>query len=104
MATPIPDIDDETGRLSLLMVLDENKQFRVAKIEAFGPDPKMEALLKSKFKPGDVLNSQLIENVLAEHKSSLPPDVSIEDVDLRRNVRRGTVNLQFNFQACEPRR
>jgi outer membrane protein assembly factor BamA len=101
VATPITDIDDETGRISLMMELDQEKQFRLAKIEVFGTNPNMVALVQSKFKPGDVVNSQLIKDFLTENKSSLPPDVSFQDVDFHRNVNIGTVDLRFNFQTCE---
>jgi len=57
VATPLTDINDETGRISLIMELDQEKQFRLAKIEVLGTDPKMVALVKSKFKPGDVFSS-----------------------------------------------
>jgi outer membrane protein assembly factor BamA len=101
VATPVTDIDDETGRISLMMELDQEKQFRLAKIEVLGTDPNMVALVKSKFKGGDVFNGQLIKSFLAENKSSLPPDVSSQDIDLHRDINRGTVDMQFNFQTCE---
>ncbi len=100
VATPLTDSSDQTGPISLIMELDQEKQFRLAKIEVLGTDPNMVALVNSKFKPGDRFNSQLIERFLAENKSSLPPDVSLEDIDFHRNVRAGTVDLRFNFQAC----
>jgi outer membrane protein assembly factor BamA len=101
VATPLTDIDDETGRISLIMELDQEKQFRLAKIEVFGTDANMVALVKSKFRPGDVFNSQLIKSFLAENKSSLPPDVSFQDIDLHRDINHGTVDMRFNFQTCE---
>jgi hypothetical protein len=101
VATPLTDIDDETGRISLIMELVQEKQFRLAKIEVFGTDANMVALVKAKFKPGDVFNSQLLRSFLAENKSSLPPDVSFQDIDLHRDISRGTVDMQFNFQTCE---
>lgn len=101
VATPITDIDDETGRISLIMELDQEKQFRLAKIEVLGTDPQMVALVKSKFKPGDVVNSQLIKSFLAENESSLPPGVSFQDIDLHRDINRGTVDMRFNFQTCD---
>jgi hypothetical protein len=101
VATPLTDIHDETGRISLIMELDQEKQFRLAKIEVLGTDPNMVALVKSKFKPVDVFSSQLIERFLAENKSSLPPDVSFHDIDLHRDINHGTVDMRFNFQTCE---
>jgi hypothetical protein len=101
VATPIIDIDDDTGRISLMMELDQEQQFRLAKIEVLGTDPNMAALVKSKFKPGDIFNSQLVKSFLAENKLSLPPGVSFQDVDLQRNLKSATVDMRFNFQTCD---
>jgi len=101
VATPLTDINDQTGRISLIMELDQERRFRLAKIEVFGTHPNMVALVNSKFKPGDVFNSPLIKSFLAENKSSLPPDVSFQDIDLHRDINRGTVDMRFNFQICE---
>jgi len=101
VATPLTDIDDIRQRISLLMELDQQKQFRVASVEVYGLDQKTETLLKSKLKPGDVYNWQVVEDFLKQNASALPPDISPSDIELRRNVKRGTVDLRFNiFQGC----
>ena len=84
---------------SLVMELAQQKQFRLAKIEVFGPNPAVETLLKSKLKPGDAYNWKAIEDFLKENKVLLPPNISPEDLELRRNVKDGTVDLRFNFAA-----
>jgi hypothetical protein len=94
------DIDGEHQRILLTLEIDEGKQFRIGKVEVFGPNPRMEDLLKSTLKPGEIYNDQALQNFLKEHKSSLPPDVSFEDMEFRRNVPRGIVDLRFNFQSC----
>jgi outer membrane protein assembly factor BamA len=100
VVTPLVDTDDERRRVSFVMEVDQEKQFRLAKIEVFGPNPNVEELLKSKLKPGDIFNIRLIRDFLAENKLSLPPDVSLEDMEFNRNVGAGTVDLRFNFQTC----
>lgn len=101
VATPLTDIDDSRPRISLVMALDQQKQFRVASVEVFGLDQKMETLLKSKLKPGDVYNWQVVEDFLKQNASALPPDISPSDIELHRDVRRGTVDFRFNiFQGC----
>jgi outer membrane protein assembly factor BamA len=100
VAEPLTEIDDGSEhRISLVMELDQQKQFRLAKIELFGPNPAVETLLKSKLKPGDVYNWKAIENFLKENEALLPPNISPEDLELRRNVKDGTVDLRFNFDA-----
>jgi outer membrane protein assembly factor BamA len=101
VATPLADIDDSHQRISLVMELDQQKQFRVASVEVYGLDQKMETLLKSKLKPGDVYNSRVVEDFLKQNASALPPDISPSDIELHRDVRRGTVDFRFNiFQGC----
>jgi outer membrane protein assembly factor BamA len=101
VATPLTDIDDSRQRISLVMALEQQKQFRVASVEVFGLDLRMEALLKSKLKPGDVYNWQVVEDFLKQNASALPPDISPSDIELHRDVRRGTVDFRFNiFQGC----
>jgi outer membrane protein assembly factor BamA len=98
---PLTDIDDSRQRISLVMELDQQKQFRVASVEVFGLDVKMETLLTSKLKPGDVYNSQVVEDFLKQNASALPPDTSPSDIELHRDVRRGTVDFRFNIsQGC----
>lgn len=100
VVSAITYIDNERGRVSLMMELDQQKQFRLGKIEVFGLDPRAENLLSSTLKLGDTVNIQLIRNFRTDNKSSLPADVSLEDTEFQRNVRAGTVDLRFNFQAC----
>jgi outer membrane protein assembly factor BamA len=101
VATPLTDIDDSRQRISLVMALEQQKQFRVASVEVYGLDQKMETLLKSKLKPGDVYNWQVVEDFLKQNASALPPHISHLDIELHRDVRRGTVAFRFNiFQGC----
>jgi outer membrane protein assembly factor BamA len=101
VTTPLTEIDDSRQRVSLVMEVDQQKQFRVASVEVHGLDQKMETLLKSKLKPGDVYNWQVVEDFLKQNASALPPDISPSDIELHRDVKKGTVDLRFNiFQGC----
>jgi outer membrane protein assembly factor BamA len=101
VATPLTDIDESRQRISLIMELDQQKQFRVASVEVYGLDQKMETLLKSELKSGDVYNWQVVEDFLKQNASTLPPDISPSDIELHRDVKRGTVDFRFNiFQGC----
>jgi hypothetical protein len=99
--TPILEIDeDHHQRISLVMEIDQEKQYRLGKVEVFGPDLQMENLLKSILKSGEVYQYRVVENFLKEHKLSLPPDISLRDVDFHRDVSPGTMDIRFNFQTC----
>jgi len=99
--TPIMEMNDQNHRISLVMEVDQEKQYRVGKVEVFGPNPQVENLLKSKLRPGDVYHYWVVENFLKEHSSSLPPDVSFQDIDFHRNVKSGAIDIRFNFQTCD---
>jgi len=100
VAEPIAEIDDgPEHRISLVMELDQEKRFRVGKIEVLSSNPAIEMFLKSKLKPGDIFTSRTIENLLKENKAALPPHISPEDIELHRNVKNGTVDVRFNFNS-----
>jgi len=99
-AMPVTDVDNEGQRISLIIELDEQKQFRVGKVEILGLAPKTESLLRSKLKPGDIFNSQILEDFYKNNKSALPEDTSPADKQLIRNVKQGTVDLVFDFRTC----
>jgi outer membrane protein assembly factor BamA len=101
VAEPLTDIDDgHEHHISLVMELDQQKQYRLGKIEVFGPNPVVETFLQSTLKPGDIFNWKAVENFLKENEAVLPPNISPEDFELVRNVKNGTVDLRFNFQTC----
>lgn len=100
LVSAITDIDGEQQRISLTLEIDQGKQYRLGKVEVFGPNPQLEDLLKSALKSGEVYNHQVLRNFLKEQRSSLPPDTSFQDIDYHRNPNSGTVDLRFNFQSC----
>jgi outer membrane protein assembly factor BamA len=99
-ATPITNVSDDLHpRVSLLMELDQQMQFRVGKIEVLGLDRSKESLLKWKLKPGDVFNIELFDDFFKDNKSLLPADASAIDVQVHRDINNGTVDLVFDFQT-----
>jgi surface antigen-like variable number repeat protein len=98
--TPETDVDDEDQIISIIFVLDQQKQYRIRNVTVYGPSPEFENELKSKFRPGDIFDYQRLNDFLKSHKSSLPPDASPEDIRLTRNVKHGTVDMVFDYAAC----
>lgn len=99
-AQPITEVEDTfPPRISLVIELDQQKQFRVGRIEVLGLDRSKEGLLKWKLRPRDVFNVQLFEDFFKDNKSLLPADVSPGDVQHNRDARRGTVDLVFDFRT-----
>jgi outer membrane protein assembly factor BamA len=98
--TPFADVDDSTKKFSLRFELEQQRQFRIGKVEVWGPNSEFESLLKSKLKPGDIFNYQAVVDFLSENTSTLPADVSPSDVEMRRSVKLGIVDLRFDFAKC----
>ena len=95
------DVNDRTRRLNLRMEMDQQKQFRIDKVDVSGLDPRTEGLLRSTVKPGDVFDSDLVNQFFDENKSVLPPDASPrENLAVEKNVKAGTASLRFDFFTC----
>jgi hypothetical protein len=99
---PLTEVDDtHDHRISLIMELDQQTQFRLRTLEVFGLDPKLESLLRAKLKTGEVFDWQVVEDFLKQNASALPHDLSPSDIEAHRNVKNGTVDLRFNiYQGC----
>jgi len=98
VAIPVTEADDATQRISLLMELDEGKQFRVGKVSVFGLEPGKAAALTSRVKPGDVFQSSLVEAFVKANIPAFLDVTSSEVLDLRRNQKSGTVDIIADFR------
>jgi outer membrane protein assembly factor BamA len=94
-ATPETITDDKSAMISLIMVLDEGKQFRVGRVEAYNLDPEKEAKLKSLIQPGDIYNSEPFGDFLRKNRL---PFISV----LQQNEDTGTIDLQFGYPTTCP--
>jgi len=99
-AEPIFEIDDAHHRISMTLVLDQGKQFHIGRVDVLSLDPKVENALRSKMRSGDLFNPDVLKQFLEENKSALPYDVSLEDVNLKRNTKTGIVDMTFDFFTC----
>lgn len=97
-ATPEKQVDENLQRISLVIHLDEQTQFRVGNVDIRGLDPHFEARLRSILVPGEVFNPQLLRAFLNENRPVLPH--GIENFEMRRNVRAGLVDLTFDPRFC----
>lgn len=101
-ATPDLQVDYDDQRISVLMELGEDKQFRVGSVEVLGLDREIsDHALKMKPKSGDVFNPKLIEDFYNGNKSVLPVDVSPrQDTQITQDARNGTVAIVFDVRGC----
>jgi hypothetical protein len=101
-AVPETEVNDKLQRISLVMQLDAEKQFHVGSFEILGLDPSLEARLRSIIRPGEIYNPQPAYDFLKGNQSLLPPDVSSDDLESRRNGATGIVDLVFDVRPCPP--
>jgi outer membrane protein assembly factor BamA len=97
--TPVTEVDDATQRISLLMELDEGKQFRVGKVEVFGLEASKAAMLTSALHTGDVFNRSLVDDFVEANMSALPEGASRHVLDTDSDERQGTVDIVVDFRA-----
>jgi outer membrane protein assembly factor BamA len=101
VATPDLQVDLAHRRISVIVDLDEEKQYRVRSVTVLSLDqPALEEILKAKLRPGDIFNPEVIKDFYNENKSLLPPDVGPEDWDIKQNEKAATVDLVFDFWQC----
>jgi hypothetical protein len=100
VATPITEIDEQTQRVSLTMELDQQKQFRIGKIEVFTNSAAVRRSVEAAVKSGDVFNVAVVQRILKEDASLLPPDVSQSDIILQRDVKTATVDVRLELEPC----
>jgi outer membrane protein assembly factor BamA len=99
----VPDItlDDSLQRISLVIRLQQSRQFRVGRVEILGLDPVLEARLRLIVKSGEIYNSEAIYDFYQKNGSVIPFDLSFENsAEILRNVKAGIVDLTFDFRAC----
>jgi len=94
-ATPETITYDKSAMISLIIVLDEGKQFRVGKVLAYNLDPEKEAKLKSLIQPGNIYNSQPFGDFFRKNRL---PFISV----LQQNEDSGTIDLQFGYPTTCP--
>jgi outer membrane protein insertion porin family len=110
--TSVPDtqFDDEKGLISLVIDLDEGKQFRTGSVKVLGlDDASREEMLKTLPKRGEIFTSKIWEQSLVEHFPMLPDcgcgnvGNGIAQKTKRIDESTETVSLTFDFRPCSAR-
>jgi outer membrane protein insertion porin family len=96
---PNTEIDDDNQTISLIVDVDEGKQFFISEIDAVGTDD--EVVKDSPLKPGDVYNKGVVNLIFQKHANPPFPDDSLDShIQMRLNERAGTVAITFDFRDC----
>ena len=94
-------IDESRGLINASVELREGTQYRVGTVKILGLGRNSENRLKSLWEPGQVFDSQSLENFVKENKSLLPIDASAQnDITVRRDSDDGTVEITLDFRRC----
>ena len=103
-ATPEPDttIDEEGSRIDLLIKLDQQQPYRIAKTTFLGLGANAQDELKLPQKIGDLFNSALWQDFFKDNKPHLPPDLSPDkNMQIQKNVQDATLVIMLDFRPCE---
>jgi outer membrane protein assembly factor BamA len=107
--TSVPDtqFDDENGLISLVIDVNEGKQFRIGSVKVLGlDDAAREDVLKALPKRGEIFNSRIWEKSLLTYYPMLPDCGCgyVADQIAQRmkklDERTETVSLTFDFRPC----
>ena len=102
-ATPEPNstIDEKNSRIDLLIKVDEQKPYRIAKIELLGLRAKTQNELTPPQQIGDFFNPALWRTLFKDNMNRLPPDSSPErNMPVLRDTANGTVDIKLDFRFC----
>jgi outer membrane protein assembly factor BamA len=102
-ATPEPDttIDESDLLIDMLIKVDEQKPYRISKIEVLGLGPAAQKYLRIPQETGDVFNSILWRNFFKDNGPHLPADASQDkNLRMRKNVGNATMDVTFDFRPC----
>jgi outer membrane protein insertion porin family len=98
----VPDfeINDVDGVINLTLKFDEQKQFRVTRVETLGLDTALQSELRSAVPLGEPFNYDRVLEFIEANRSRLPQGVGPADINVDRYWKDATVSLTFDFQSC----
>jgi len=98
---PAADVDEVKERVSLVLRMDEQKQYVIGKVEVLGLSPELEWALRSKLKPNEPFDATVIDEFFEVNKAALPADASHENsAEVKRDLKKIAVDLLFDFRNC----
>lgn len=100
LATPETEFNEASHTISVVMVLDQEHQFRIGEIEFAGGHQQAQQLLKSRFKQNEIYNPFAVDDFFRQNARLLPAGISQMDVVTTRDQQNGTVSLVFDLRDC----
>lgn len=98
---PVTTIDESGLRIDLLISLDQQRPYRIAKTTFRGLDANAQNEPKLPQETGDLFNPALWQDFFKDNKPHLPPDASPDkDMQIRKDPRDGTLVITLDFRPC----
>jgi hypothetical protein len=95
------EIQDDTSRISLTLVLIEDKQYVVGTVTVLTEDPHIRDVVQSTFISGEIFSSAKWRDFFEKNKSVLPSDANEQErLEVRRDMPAATVALTLDFRPC----
>lgn len=103
VTVPSTKIDEASGRIALLVEIDEGNQFRIGKVELTGMDSEVlrKLLQDAGLVPGRVLNASSFALFARQSQWILNDFKAEEDVERRIHEDSNTVDLVFHIRRCD---
>jgi len=101
-AKPELQVNNAQQTISVRLELEEDKQFRVGTVQVYGLDPKISVDdLRIPYKPGDIINANLLGDFYRENQDVLPAGLSPRaNTHLIQGPRSNTVTIVYDVRAC----
>jgi outer membrane protein assembly factor BamA len=100
---PAFQLDEKCSLISLIIDLDEGKQFRFGQIKILGLDPELSRTLlaESGMQPGKFFDFSIVDKFFLKNRQVLPSDANFaEDMQLAIDEQEGSVQVTFDFRGC----
>jgi len=96
-AVPTFNIDETNDRITIVVELEEGKQFHIGKIQVLGGEPQLaQALINDpNLTTGTVFDASVLDNLMLSKQ--LKPE---DDVERVLDEQSGTVNLTIDLRGC----
>jgi hypothetical protein len=100
-AEPAVDIIDDPTQVSLLIKVDEEKQYHIGTVAVFTRDPEVARRARAMLVTGAVFSTADIKAFFRKNRLLLPEDASTKrDVEIRRNMADATLSIRLDLWAC----
>jgi len=102
-AVPSFQINESSSLITLILELDEGKQFRVGKFTILGLEASLAQTLiaESGLERGSIFNPRLLKQFFERNRSVVPSDANPDnDVERKANEQKATVDIIMDFRSC----